>query len=244
MSWFFIPLVILSLSKIVFVQYSFSLMPPISIFVAKSVNRFIQGKFSFRAFNPKKVWKGSIVLLTVFILIAYLETSINLSSGVRWLFFESIVGNEQQTMLLQAQIDTGNYIHDLTNPSDKIWTTEASLGFFAQRLIVAPHSEYWRFQGFFQDVWGYGWTPDDYRGPISGYPNGLFTLHDIQLAWENEKPRVIVIVNSSWVDYFIWHGINNTYHMEEGLANYVQSHYQLVKTFHSQNIEVWIRKDI
>ena len=244
MSWFFIPLAILSLSKIVFTQYGFSLMPPISILVARSVNRYTKSKFSLRTLNLKNVWKGSIVLLTIFILLAYLETSINLSYGMRWLFFESIVGEEQQGMLLQAQIDTGNYIYDLTNPGDKIWTTEASIAFFAQRLIVAPHSEYWRFQGFFQDVWGYGWTPDDYRGPISGYPNGLFTLHDIQLAWENEKPKVMVIVNSSWVDYFIWHGINNTYHMEEGLADYVQSHYQLAKTFQSQNIAVWIRKDI
>lgn len=247
MSWFFVPLAVLALSKIIFLHYAFSLMPPISILAARSVDRYIPkitlSNFPHQILNLEKLWKAFVVLLTISILIVGLETLFNLSYGVRWFFVENVVGTKYHETLLQTQMTVGNYINGVTSPGDMIWTTDASIAFFAKRVIVAPNSEHWKFQGFFQDVWGYGWTPDDYRGPISGYPQGLITLRDILTAWENEKPKVIVILRTSWVDYFIWSGINNTYHTEKGLADYIKSHYQIEATFYLQNIEVWIKKD-
>jgi hypothetical protein len=110
-------------------------------------------------------------------------------------------------------------------------------------MILAPNSEYWKFQGFFQDVWGYAWTREDYRGPIPGYPEGLVTLDNIREAWEIEKPKVILFLKTSLVDQFIWDGISNPYTTQEGLAIYVRSHYYSISQSSFEDVEVWVRND-
>jgi len=241
MSWFFLPLVMLVFSRIVFLHYGFSFMPPIVILAALSIDQYIPSKFRYQTFNFKHVRNIVVALLTIILILIIIGRFVNVFYGIQWFFVDNVVGTQRETEYMQVQMDVSAYIKNITNANDKIWSTDASFGFLSQRLLVTPDSEYWKFQGFFQDVWGYGWTPADYRGPIAGYPNGLFTLQDIRRAWEKEKPKVILVIRTSWVDYFIWNGINNTYHKEDGLANYIKSNYYISSKFYNQTLEIWNR---
>jgi 4-amino-4-deoxy-L-arabinose transferase-like glycosyltransferase len=241
MSWFFLPLVLLAFSEIVFLHYGFSLMPPIAILAALSIARYIPGKFRLQAPHIKSIRKIAAAFGTIILILIVIGRFVNVLYGIQWFFVENVLGTERESEYARIQVEVSSYIKSITNPNDKVWSSDASFGFLSQRLLVPPNSEYWKFQGFFQDVWGYGWSPDDYRGPIPGYPNGLFSLQDILRAWENERPKVIVIIKTSWVDYFVWYGINNSYHNEEGLASYIESHYVFSRAF--SNIEIWVRTD-
>jgi len=252
MSWFFIPLATFPFSKVVFLQYCFSLIPPLCILVAKGIDQSIPADFAlkenisrafrFRTLRKKIIPLSDIALSLLYILmIFWLSTGFSL--GTRWFLIDTVIGNSASATSTQNQIYLANYVKNLTNPSDKIWTTEAAIAFFAERMIVEPDSRFWKFQGFFQDVWGYSWTRSDYRGPIPGYSEGLITLNDIRTAWQTEKPKVILFFESSLVDQFIWDGITNAYTEQEGLAGYVVANYQLVKASEFPNVEVWIRSD-
>lgn len=241
MCWFFLPLVMLAFSKIVFLHYGFSLMPPVAILAALSIDRYIPSKFRHQTFNFKHARNAATTLLTIVLILIIIGRFVNVFYGIQWFFVENVVGTQYQREYMQAQMDVSAYIKNITNVNDKIWSTDASFGFLSQRLLVAPDSQYWRFQGFFQDVWSYGWTPNDYRGPIPGYPNGLFTLQDILQAWKKEEPKLVLVIRTSSVDYFIWYGINDPNHKEEGLAQYIKLNYHVGSRFYNQTIEVWIR---
>lgn len=249
MGWVFIPLAAMPFSKVVFLQYCFSLIPPLCILVARGLERNIPTDFSFksgiqRALKFKTIKKKIIPLLDITLALFYISMIFGFSTfsyGTRWFLVDNIKGDTTSATLTQNQIDLGNYIRNLTTPRDKIWTTEASIAFFAERIIVAPNSTFWKFQGFFQDVWAYSWTRDDYRGPIPGYSEGLITLNDILTAWQTEKPKVILFFPTSVVDQFIWNGIKNAYTFQKGLADYVISNYHLAKISEFQNAEIWIR---
>lgn len=248
MSWFLIPLVMLAFSRIVFLHYGFSLMPSVAILAALSIAHYIPGKFRNPTLGFKYLKRIAAVLLMLVLILVVLGRFVNVFYGIQWFFVENVVGTDREREYLQVQMNVSAYIKNVTNVNDKIWSSDASFGFLSQRLLVAPDKDYWRFQGFFQDVWGYAWSPDDYRGPISGYPNGLFSLQDIQRGWEKERPKVILIIENSWVDYFIWNGINNDYHKEAGLAEYVKTNYRLDTVFGSQSsvddipIQAWMLK--
>jgi len=244
MTWFFVPFGMLAFSKIVFLHYSFSLLPPISLLAAISIDRYILSIFRHRTLNSKFFWKITAALLTTILVVTFIGRFVNVFYGAQWFFVEGVFGTSNQMAYTQAQMEVSDYIKNITNPNDTIWSSDASFGFLSQRLMVAPESQYWKFQGFFQDVWGYGWTLDDYRGPIPGYPNGLFTLENVLDAWKKEEPTVILVLRTSWVDYLIWNGINNTYHKEEGLLDYIRSNYNLSSKFYNQTIEVWIRNTL
>jgi hypothetical protein len=55
---------------------------------------------------------------------------------------------------VRTKMEVAEYIRNITKEDDKIWTTEADIAFFAQRLIVTPNSTMWKYQGFYEDVWG------------------------------------------------------------------------------------------
>lgn len=238
---FLLPLGSLVFSKVIFLQYSFLLLPPVSILAALAIDIFHQNVGAVTIIDRRKILKWISLLATLVSVACAIVIMTNASVGIRWLFFESYAGNSDQAALVNEQMLAGDYVRSITKTDDKIWTTDASIAFFAQRIIVSPCSEFWRFQGFFQDVWAYSWTVDDYRGPISGYPQGLITLNDIKCAWGRSSPKVIVIIRTSNVDYFIWNGINNAYHDEQGLGSYIKHHYFLGRTFDDNNIEIWIK---
>jgi len=253
MAWFFIPLVTLPLSKVVFLQYSFSLIPPICILVARGLDNVIPSDFSFlkstrNVSHFKLIRKNFVPISDIALAMIYIFATFwflpAFSHSTRWFLAESMFGNESSAILMQNQMNLGNYVKNLTSPTDKIWTTDASVAFFAERTIVEPNSTYWKFQGFFQDIWGYAWTIEDYRGPILGYPKGVITIDDILVAWQTEKPKVLLFSRSSVVDQLIWDGIQNADTTQVGLAYYVQSHYNLIMISNFQSTEVWIRNDV
>ena len=250
MAWAFIPLAALPFSKVVFLQYGFSLIPPLCILVARGLERNIPADFSFKRSMQKalqfktikkKIIPLSDIILALIYVLMILVFATGFSSGARWFLIDSVKGDVTTATLTQSQINLGSYVKNLTRPEDKIWTTEASIAFFAERTIVAPNSTFWKFQGFFQDVWAYSWTRDDYRGPIPGYRDGLITLNDIQNAWQTEKPKIILFFSSSVVDQFIWNGIQNDYTVQQGLAGYVTANYHLANIPEFQTVQVWIR---
>lgn len=250
MGLFFIPLATLPFSKVVFLQYGFSLIPPLCIVVARGVDRVIGTKLSLsanilRIFRFKTIKKKIIHLTDIVLPLLYIVMvfwfSAGFSYGIRWFLVDNVIGNSESSAAMQDQIYLGSYIRNLTKPDDKIWTTEAAIAFFAERMIVEPDSRFWKFQGFFQDVWAYSWTRDDYRGPIPGYSEGLITLDDIRTAWQTEQPKVILFFESSLVDQFIWGGIRNACTEQEGLADYVFANYHLIKIREFPSVEVWIR---
>jgi len=129
------------------------------------------------------------------------------------------------------------YIRGITNENDKIWTTEADIAFFAGRMIVTPQSEVWKFQGFYEDLWGYfGKTYIGY----TNYPEGLVTIDEFQRALEEEKPKIVVMLTEFKVtDYLVWNGIENPNSNQTGLANYILTHYYLNCTLY--DMEIYVR---
>jgi len=207
-----------------------------------------------------------IAIIIEGVLFGYMSSKYGVDSQIA----ASIFVNDQEKALLEAQIAAGNYIKKYTVPTDKIWTTDAAIAYFSQRVIVTTDSKYWKYQGFFIDIWGYqpsaifqfssgsyrsfidiwgyGPTKFDYAGPIKDYPNGTITLSDLRLALENEKPKIIVMVNASQEDYLIWNGIHNPYHSENGLCDFIEGHYHLAtdregQILASQGIEFWMLYD-
>jgi hypothetical protein len=161
------------------------------------------------------------------------------------LFVNSQVGNQQATQTMHSDMIAASFIQNVTGPNDKIWTSDAEIAFLAHRIIIVPSVRYWRFQGFFEDVWGY--TGTLYRGPIEGYPSGLVSLGQISATIQADNPKAIVIKGTSYADYYMWQGINNKDFQEAGLSNLIQASYYLGlelngtgPTFNSPDIEVWV----
>lgn len=243
--WFSVPLIGIFTSKLVFLQYFIILLMPLCILTARTIDQY--QLYVHTRSDLRRSWRKVMMVIVVVTVMEYAFWGYMTSNyGYDWSLIKSCFVNEDQRKLLERQMAAGNYIKSTTSPEDKIWTTDAAVAFFAQRVIVTTDSGYWKYQGFFPDVWGYGWTKDDYRGPIKEYPNGTISLSEIKLALEEEKPNIIVMVNESVADYFIWNGINNPYHSEEGLADFIKNHYHLTtdqegSALASQGIEIWIR---
>ena len=150
--------------------------------------------------------------------------------------------------LAREKLEIARYIRTASEPRDRIWTSDAGLAFLSQRLIVPAEVDYWRFQGFFEDVWGYSGTTH-YRGAIPGYPDGLVTLSQIRDSWRALQPKLIIMVRTSPVDDFVWNGIRNPDTNQTGLADYVLANYDLGpfiegvgSTFYPSNTEIWVRR--
>lgn len=138
----------------------------------------------------------------------------------------------------------GKRIANLTSPSDYIWASDASIGFFAKRMIVAPAADF-RFIGISDSIIGFDYGKD--RGSeMSGYKDGFVTVEDFIQSWESKRVKVLVfIMNKGWIPYvdpFLWNG----YRDHLGAAEYVQSKYELQEVVFAQDIPyiyyIWVRK--
>jgi hypothetical protein len=253
--WYFVPMIIILFGKTLFLQYFIALTPPLCILAAKTINRFIPSSFTIRQrINFKCILGSRIIRQRIFGSFAILIILLNLAFlvsqvyGGNWLMLDAPFTNPAMEKALKAKMAAASYIDNITSPRDVIWTSDASLAFLAHRMIVEPNSTIWKFQGFFEDVWGY--SGSQFRGTFEGYPQGLISLYDILHAWEKYKPKVIVIIRTSWVDYYIWYGIHNSRTNQTGLSNYILANYELGpeingvgSTFYPQNIEIWVRKE-
>ena len=122
----------------------------------------------------------------------------------------------------------GNYVAAITNPSDKIWTSEGAIAFFAQRTITTPNSSNWPFQAFFSDVFG------------------VVSPNQFVQGWEKDKTKVIILIRGDgWIPYpdeILWYGFSN----QQGVAGYIQEKYVFEKFVTASGVpytyEIWVRK--
>jgi len=144
-----------------------------------------------------------------------------------------------QSLYTEVEMQIGQYITSRTDFNESIWTSEPAIAFFAERLIIAPRSSEWAFQGFFNDVFN-----TTYNGDHQGL--GVVSPTDFVEAWEKEKIQVIIFIKGTgWVPYpdeILWNGFEN----QEGVATYVKEHYEMIKSMKMAEIpytyEIWDRK--
>jgi hypothetical protein len=255
--WFTLPIIGIVLGRVIFLQHFLIVLPPCCLLAARSLQRFV---IDSRLLRTPHVWKSirfpqinrrRIVRLSATLPI-WLLLGLSCASAVGGyyygydpLFVYSQVGTQQATQTMHYNSIAASFIQNVTGPNDKIWTSDAEIAFLAHRVIIIPSVRYWRFQGFFEDVWGY--TGTLYRGPLEGYPSGLVSLTQIGAAIQADNPKVIVIKGNSYADYYIWRGINNKDSQEAGLSNLIRASYHLGlelngtgPTFTSSDIEVWV----
>lgn len=132
----------------------------------------------------------------------------------------------------------GRYISNVTEPTDKIWTSEGAIGFLSQREIVAPNSTDWPFICFFADVLGASADGDVVEA-------SLVTPNDFGDAiQENDVKVIVVIQGKGWVPYpdsIIWNGFNG----QDGIKNYVQDYYECTNMVTSESVPyiyfIWVK---
>ena len=143
----------------------------------------------------------------------------------------------------KTELYIGSYIANITQPCDKIWTSEPAIAFFANRLIVAPKSDYWPFHGFFNDVFD-----TEYVDMFGVTQQGLGIVEPDQFlqAWTTENVTVLVFIRGlgpvPYPDQFLWFG----YRDQEGVKSWVESNYELRGVVFAQDVtytyEVWVKK--
>lgn len=230
--WYLVPLVLILVGTHVFLQYFMPLTPPLCILSAIAILKYrLPTKDWLR--QPLHLFNISKVLLT-FVIIALLISPILFSLSYSF-------GSVSESDIQKTKILIGNYVASITKPDGKIWTTDASIAFFARRVIVSVESRYYKYQGFFEGSFGYA-MDGTYRGPFGpGIPT-LISLQEILLALEKYKPEVIIVNKDLLVDKLIWYGIYNPYYSEDGLSSYIVENYYLSKKFSEGDVEVWVKK--
>jgi hypothetical protein len=201
------------------------LTPILCILTARGLDQYF-----FKSKGRRKTIARALVILVIFLVHFYFLSS-------------AFMGSTQSEFGVRAKMEVAEYIRDITEEGDKIWTTEADIAFFAQRLTVTPDT-IWKFPGFYEDNWGYLYMPYSgiyaYVGPYAGYPGGVVTLDDIHQALESQKPKVVVIMKYKFADKLIWNGIDSPVYRREGLADYILAHYNLSCSLY--DIEIYVRK--
>lgn len=145
----------------------------------------------------------------------------------------------QESSYTEVEMQIGKYIASETEFNELVWTSEPAIAFFAERLIVAPRSSEWAFQGFFNDVFN-----TTYNNGRQGL--GVVSPTEFVEAWEEEKINLIILIRGmGWVPYpdeILWGGFEN----QEGVASYIEGHYELIKSVRQAEIpyvyEIWRRK--
>lgn len=137
----------------------------------------------------------------------------------------------------------GKRIANITSPSDYIWSSDAAIGFFAQRMIVAPSADF-RFIGCSDSIIGFDYGKD--RGAeMKSYNDGFVTAEDFVQSWESKHVKVLVfIMKRGWVPYvdpLLWNG----YRGHIGVAEYVSSKYKLLEVVFGEDVPqiyyIWVR---
>jgi hypothetical protein len=136
----------------------------------------------------------------------------------------------------------GRYVANITTPSELIWTSEAGIAFYANRLIVPPNSSVWKVQGFFNDVFNTSFTD---TAMFQHQGSGLVSPGQFEQSWGSNVEVLIFIRGNGPVPYpdtLLWDGWSGT----AGVSGWVVSHYSRVAllSFRGDSYwyEVWKRK--
>ena len=239
-AWIFIAnFIFLSvIPKTTFVHYFFYLNPYlvlISIIGGFGILRLVVPK------NWKKIADKRIAaaLLSALVALAVISTSVLISS----LISSSVYFSSTPNQYTKAELYIGSYIANLTNPLDKIWTSETSIAFFAKRLITAPNSSYWPIQGFFNDV--FDTTFIDTNG-AEHEGLGIVTPDLFIQAWESDSVKVLIFIRGMgpvpYPDDLLWFG----YTGQVGVESWVESNFKLNQIVSAQDVaytyEIWVKK--
>ncbi len=246
--------VLMSLGGTLFVHYFLFLTPMLCVGLAQMLPPLPSRQYVRDLLSRLARWRGSLRGLTratplalAFVFVANFILVMFIANGAAWPGVRSPLDGDGNPWLMDQKGQVAEYIDLVTGPGDPIWTSEASLAFLANRQVVPANVSYWRFQGFFPDVWAYD-LDGNYHGPIPGYPNGLVTLAQIREGWVRLPPMVIVIIRTSVTDYLVWAGMYNGATQQAGLGPYISSNYHLGWAFsaygtlsHPTPTEVWVR---
>lgn len=220
----------------IFLHYFFYLNPYLAFL---SVMCFFQVKAVLNAGGSVKTkmrLDKNFTLLSIFLVLLILLSFQKLDS-----FKEKEMPYFRLTPYNSLHAYVGNSVATLSEPNDKIWTSEGAIAFFAQRLIVAPNSSSWPVQGHFS--WIFGFTSSDFK---KRFAQLLLTPEQFVETWEKEKVKVIVFIQGSgWVPYpdeLLWNGFEG----QEGAASYIEEKYELRLVVRSPNVPysyfIWVRK--
>jgi hypothetical protein len=141
-----------------------------------------------------------------------------------------------------AEQSVGTYVSSITLPNESIWTSEAGIGYFASRLIQAPNSSRWPFQGTYNDIFNTSFV--DLDGTLQqGY--GAVSTKQFVEAWQAHQTRVLVFIFGTgpvpYPDTLLWFGFPG----DPGVASWVGQNYSHLQDFTFPNIEytyaVWTR---
>ena len=135
----------------------------------------------------------------------------------------------------------GHYVANVSAPSQLIWTSEAGIAFYADRLIVPPNSSQWRIQGFFLDVFNTSFTD---TSSFQHQGSALVSPTQFEQSW-GPNVEVLVFIRGDgpvpYPDTLLWEGWPGTV----GVSDWVMSHYTriVLLTFpgNSYWYEVWRR---
>ena len=252
--WYLASVGLLLVGKTTFVHYFVMLTPLLCVAFAEvmpplDVWRRLWGRlrrFRIRQDLPVVARQAASLAVVAFLLVNYAFLVV-IAYGGPWPGSLSAFGEPTEVSRILVKDQVARYIGQVTLPNETIWTSDPALAYLARRQIVPANVSSWRFQGFFSDVWAYN-LDGGYRGPIPGYPDGLITLEELRQGWEQQLPRVIVIIRTSLVDRLVWDGFSNPDTNQTGLGSWIESRYDLGpvvagigSTFSPGNIEVWVR---
>jgi hypothetical protein len=141
-----------------------------------------------------------------------------------------------------AEQSIGKYVSSITLPNESIWTSEAGIGFFASRLIQAPNSSRWPFQGTYNDIFNTSFV--DLDGTLQhGY--GAVSTAQFAEAWKTHQTRVLIFIFGvgpvPYPDTLLWFGFPG----DLGVASWVGQNYSHRRDFTFPRINytyaVWTR---
>jgi len=135
----------------------------------------------------------------------------------------------------------GHYVASIASINQLIWTSEPSIAFYANRLIIPPNSTLWKLDGFFDDVFNTSFT--DTAG-FSHPGSDLVTPIQFEQSWDSTV-RVLIFIRGSgpipYPDATLWSGSSAM----PGVSGWVASHYSSIAllTFSGNPYayEVWER---
>jgi len=236
-----------------FFQYFFYLNPFLAF---QSVLGFLLIEKSFSKDARRRFKVISILFLVICYAAVQVKTSYELNE---------LAGRYKSRPLDDIHYYIGRYIASITDPKDKIWTSEGAIAFYAQRLIQPPNSKNFPFHHAFTVIFSYS-TPGyidfngendilsyEYRGQyLRDFKNGLLTIQQFIDSWEQNKIKVIILIKGfdmvPYPDPLLWditlwevNSLNQEDASEYIMRNYIKI--QTLKNPQTRSIyEIWVRK--
>ena len=220
----FLALVIIP--KVLFPHYFWFLTPILCYFTVLAI------------LELKSVFRSGPNYLRMMILISLIFTAFLFADATRNSYLTKPFTNNVYTASAEY---VGSYVANITSPGQLIWTSEAAIAFYADRLIVPPNSSVWKVQGFFDDVFNTTFT-DTARFEHGGL--GLVSPVQFEQSW-GPSVKVLVFIRGNgpvpYPDTLLWQGWPGT----PGVSAWVSSHYSRVSLLSflgdSYLYEVWTR---